>query len=81
MTRIVSNGGGGAGGEGDAHAPGARGQGLTDANDALVELATADEAQGVLGALPVVELDEAEAARRLLIPVEPHDHPLHLAAP
>ena len=71
----MSNGGGGAGAEGDAR------QGLTDANDALVELATADEAQGVLGALPVVELDEAEAARRLLIPVEPHDHPLHLAAP
>ena len=77
MTRIVSNGGGGAGAEGHAR----QGQGLTDANDALVELATADEAQGVLGALPVVELDEAEAARRLLIPVEPHDHPLHLAAP
>ena len=76
MTRIVSNGGGGAGAEGRA-----TGQGLTDANDALVELATTNKAQGVLGALPVVELDEAEAARRLLIPVEPHDHPLHLAAP
>ena len=79
MTRIVSNGGGGAGAEGDARTR--QGQGLTDANDALVELATTNKAQGVLGALPVVELDEAEAARRLLIPVEPHDHPLHLAAP
>jgi len=78
MTRIVSNGGGGAVGEGRARA---RGWGLTDANDALVELAPTNKAQGVLGALPVVELDEAEAARRLLIPVEPHDHPLHLAAP
>ena len=77
MTRIVSNGGGGAGAEGHAR----QGQGLTDANDALVELAPTNKAQGVLGALPVVELDEAEAARRLLIPVEPHDHPLHLAAP
>jgi hypothetical protein len=87
----VSGGGGGGEGEVGGWVGGwvgvgvggarARGRGLTYADDALVQFATADEAQGVLGALPVVELDEAEAARRLRVPVEPHDHPLHLAAP
>ncbi|KAL1430767.1 hypothetical protein MTO96_002366 [Rhipicephalus appendiculatus] len=49
-------------------------------NDAVVQLGAVDVTHGVLGVGARVVLDEAEAARRLVEAVQPHDHLLDVAA-
>ena len=50
------------------------------ADDALVQLGASNVLHAVEGVLVGVVLDEAEAAGRLVEPVQPHDEPLDLSA-